>query len=282
MSAKTLRTRIVEFADRTPFVRPVWSYYRSMQQKDRSRFDTIYHCCTQKTASQWFRGIFADPVFRDHTGLISVPYIDLGLKEARIDQEFGSGTIATHLYIDYPTYRAIPKPARYRTFFIMRDPRDAIVSWYFSARYSHPLVKPVDELRPALQSMEFEDGMIFLIDKLEAYGSFTTQFSWLEAKHDPHVRLMRYEDLAADNRAFLASLLDYLEVDLPETAFDTLYARNNFQTLTGPRKQGEEDIHAHNRKGVAGDWRNHFTARIRDHFDKVMGGRLERLGYTDG
>ena len=40
-----------------------------------SPFDNVYHCCTQKTASQWFRGIFADPAFADHTGLEEVPFV---------------------------------------------------------------------------------------------------------------------------------------------------------------------------------------------------------------
>ncbi|MCB1970165.1 MAG: sulfotransferase domain-containing protein [Geminicoccaceae bacterium] len=279
MAAKTLRTKIVEFANRAPLIAPIWRNYRSLRTKEYSPFDNIYHCCTQKTASQWFRGVFADPLFTDHTGLVSVPFIDLGLADARIDEPLDRGTIGTHLYIDYPTYRAIPKPESYRTFFVMRDPRDLIVSWYFSARYSHPLVRPVDELRPRLESLEFEDGMIFLIDKLHEYGTFTAQLSWMEADGDRHVRLMRYEDLAADNRAFLAMLLDYLKVPMSSEAFETLYARNNFQTLTGPREQGDEDIHAHNRKGVAGDWRNHFTDRISAHFHDVMGDGMARLGY---
>ena len=30
---------------------------------------TIYHCCVQKTASQWFLGFWADPLFKKHYNL---------------------------------------------------------------------------------------------------------------------------------------------------------------------------------------------------------------------
>jgi hypothetical protein len=48
-------------------------------------------------------------------------------------------------------------------------------------------------------------------------------------------------------------------------------ANNRFENLTGGRKAGEEDIFAHERKGVSGDWRNHFTARLSARFDELYG-----------
>ena len=281
MAAKSLRTKLVELANRHPLLEPAWRRYRSARLAERSPFDNVYHCCTQKTASQWFRGVFADPLFSDYTGLVSVPFIELGLRGTSIKQAFQRGTIATHLYIDYPTYQAIPKPPTHRTFFVMRDPRDAVVSWYFWARYSRAPVPQARALGHELAARTFEDGMIYLIDRLHEYGSFTTQLSWLGASADPHVRLFRYEDLAADNRTFLRLLLAYLEVHLPEAKFEALYRRNNFQTLSGARAQGTEDVGAHNRKGIAGDWRNHFTGRIVEHFIEVAGDAPARLGYPE-
>lgn len=35
----------------------------TIEVKNRAPFDNIYHCCTQKTASQWFRALFNDEVF---------------------------------------------------------------------------------------------------------------------------------------------------------------------------------------------------------------------------
>ena len=250
-----------------------------MRLKQRSPFDNIYHCCTQKTASQWFRGIFADPVFADYTGLESVPFIDLGLRRASFDRPFPRGSVVTHLYIDYPTYRAIPKPERFRTLFVMRDPRDTVVSWYFSARYSHAVLEPIPEMRLALEGQDLQAGLKYIIDKLEEYGSFAAQRSWLAASADSKVHIFRYEDLAQDNRAFLRRLLEYLQVSLPSRAFGALYDRHNFKRLALGREQGKQDIHSHYRKGIVGDWQNYFDEEVTRHFRSVTGDTLELLGY---
>jgi len=249
---------------------------------DQSPFDNIYHCCTQKTASQWFKAVFKDPVFYRYTGLEMVPYVALGLRDAHFDTPFQTRSIATHLYVDYPTYASIPKPPRYRTFFILRDPRDALVSWYFSMKYSHPdRFDVVRALRQELTDLNIEDGIAHLIQRLDGFGFFAAQRSWVEGpvRNDPNVRIFRYEDLAADNLKFLAALLEYLQVRMPSSEIEDLWERHNFRRLSGGREQGQEDVNNHYRKGVAGDWHAYFTpsleTRLRDRTDDL----ITVLGY---
>ncbi len=53
---------------------------------------------------------------------------------------------------------------------------------------------------------------------------------------------------------------------------------NTFEVVTG-RKQGEEDITAHQRKGIVGDWKNYFSDRVKDEFKKRFGDVLIQTGY---
>jgi hypothetical protein len=92
--------------------------------------DNLYYCCAQKTGSQWLKQILIDPAFFQATGLKVLPYVALGMKFARLDQAVPPHTVLTHLYAGYDAYAAIPKPARFKTFYIVRDPRNAVVSWY--------------------------------------------------------------------------------------------------------------------------------------------------------
>jgi len=257
-------------------------WYRRAILVDRSPFDTIYHCCTQRTASQWFRAIFSDPLFYRYTGLDVVPYVSMGLRGAHFDAPFPTRSVATHLYVDYPTYRSIPKPSRYRTFFILRDPRDALVSWYFSMKYSHSArLVEVRKLRRELAHLDIERGISFLIPRLDELGYFETQRSWVDGpvRNDRNVRVMRYEDLAADNAGFLADLFDYLRVPMPNAGFERLCRRHAFYRMARGREQGDEDIKDHYRKGVAGDWRNHFTPELEADLRSTTGNLLETLGY---
>ena len=54
---------------------------------------------------------------------------------------------------------------------------------------------------------------------------------------------------------------------------------NRFERLTGGRKRGQEDLAAHERKGVAGDWRNYFSERVTLAFKARYGGLLVATGY---
>jgi hypothetical protein len=53
---------------------------------------------------------------------------------------------------------------------------------------------------------------------------------------------------------------------------------NSFETRTG-RRRGVEDPSQHLRKGIAGDWRNFFTERIRSVFKARYADLLVRTGY---
>ena len=132
--------------------------------------DNIYYCCSQKTGSQWLKQVLIDPTFFQSTGLKILPYVALGMKYARVDRAIPLHAVLAHLYASYDAYASIPKPARFKTFYIVRDPRDCVVSWYYSARFSHNLIDPIPWLRERLGATDFEGGMIFLIDTLAEWG----------------------------------------------------------------------------------------------------------------
>ena len=270
---------------RQGFIKPVYhKFYKYNRFKvvQKSPFDNIYYCCTQKTASQWFREILRDPEVYKYTGLRPVPYVQKGLNEANFDRPFPKHTIAIHLYVDYPTYLTISKPTRYRTFFILRDPRDIVVSWYFSTKFSHPNMLYISKLRDDMETMSFEEGMKYCIDTLEEFGLFYAQRSWMQREEDHNkIKIFRYEDFAADNYAFLIELLKYLCIDVPQDDLRKLYGDNTFSRITGGRELGDEDERSHYRKGVSGDWKKHFNPPIMDYFRQITGDLLEVLDYPE-
>ncbi len=245
----------------------------------RSEFDNIYHCCVQRTASQWLRNIYNDEVFYRNTGLRAIPYKEMGLAGAHIDEPFPKRTIVTHLYISHPTFVSIPKPRAHRHFFVQRDPRDAVVSWYYAARYSHKPMGSIPEMRRDLASRSQEDGIHYMIDAINARGYFDALRSWTEVEPTDSFRIFRYEDIALDLRGFLGDLFNFLKIPAQPAELDSLAERKSFQQATGGRRQGEEDIHAHLRKGTPGDWRTALDDNALDHLRRVSGDLVEVLGY---
>lgn len=252
--------------------------YRTRCASCHSPFENIYHCCTQRTASQWLRGIFDDARFVKYTGLRTIPYTELGLRYADLHLPFQTRSVVAHLYVSYPTFECLPKPEHFFAFFILRDPRDVVTSWYFAARYSHRLVWPINEMREVLAHLNVTDGFNYVIDQLDAFGTFEAQRSWV-VHATGETPILRYEKIAADNVAFLTDLFCRMHINMSEPEFRALCEAHSFTTKTHGRQQGEVDDNSHYRVGIAGDYQNHFTPAIMAHFRQVTGDTLEALGY---
>jgi hypothetical protein len=167
---------------------------------------------------------------------------------------------------------------------LFRDPRDMVVSGYFSHRNSHPVDadgvrwKELIRHRITLRTLDKDAGMAA---EIEFSGYFLDHMlSW---NYDaPNVLPVRMEDLVSDSAGQWRRMLEHWQVLdlLPEGQLDELLRTYSFDQLAGGgRKVGEEDESSHYRKGVAGDWRNHLTDDHLKLFRKRYGDLVERLGY---
>tara|TARA_R110001599_G_C12274514_1_gene661930 strand:+ start:9515 stop:10690 length:1176 start_codon:yes stop_codon:yes gene_type:complete len=247
----------------------------------KSPWRNIYHCCTQKTASQWIRQLLGHPYVYQATGMLVQPYVELGLNEAELSRPWPPETIVTHLYVNYEDFRQMPQPGQHKAFFVLRDPRDCVVSWYHSARYSHNSAYPIVWLREQLEKRSIGDGLDFMTDWLSQVGYFRAQRSWVDAKKQGEdFALYRYEDLNRDSRGFIDELFDYLGILLNPEARDTIDQELSFKKLSGGREKSDLDIHSHYRKAEIGDWQKYLTGDRLRHFEQVTGDLSEYLGYA--
>jgi hypothetical protein len=255
---------------------------REQRVKQPVPYDNAYHCCTQRTGSQMLRKVFADPLFHRYSGLR--PWVFTQdperVQDARIDTPLPPRTIGTNLYIDYPTFVRIPKPDAYKAFFVLRDPRDIVTSWYFSARYSHKPTGLIPRFREDLTHLDLGAGLKYSIDTLWERGLFKAQLSWADAAA-ASVRIFRYEHLADNQPAFLRSIFEFLGVAIPDEEFRALCSSHSFEANSGGRCIGQSDPGSHYRVGTAGDWGNYFDHAVIDHFRQTTTDLLERLGYSD-
>lgn len=171
------------------------------------------------------------------------------------------------------TFRVRKRP--FIKFVVIRDLRDTLVSAYFSFRISHPaLAKNLGILRKVLKTLDKEQGMIFLLN--EALPTWANrQLSWLNA---PKTLLIKYEDLLADEHRTFKKIIDYCRIDVDQGRLHEIVSYNSFETITG-RKRGQEDVLSHQRKGIAGDWLNHFSERVKEEFKARFGEVLIKTGY---
>ena len=249
--------------------------------KRRVPYENVYHCCVQRTASQWFKGLFRDYVVYQHTGLDTEEYPELALKGSTgYERGIPSGVFAAHLYSNFDNYQRIEKPETYRTIFVTRDPRDIVVSFYFSTKYSHPAIAYIPQMRKDLEPLGEQEGLCYIIDRLRDLGLFDAQRSWVD-REDDRTRLFKYEELAENHEKFIADLFDHLSIKLTSEKLASLAERHSFRRMALGRKRGEEDLNSDYRKGQAGDWKNHLEPDSLKHFRTVTGDLIDVLRYSD-
>lgn len=214
-----------------------------------------------------------------------------------------------------PTLEDVRKMKAFRGFHAIRDPRDMVVSGYFSHRNSHwfkPGTYP-KEHQTQLRALGKNEG-------LHAEIEFSRRFLEPIADWDysmPNVMELRFEELTSSPYDTFLDVFRFLGV-LDEGAWtyrarfvDTsVYALNKahrryprlmptslrkrhiraekllgivhklrFSKMSKGRKRGEEDVSGHMRKGVPGDWRNHLTPDHVAHFKEAYPGLVSRLKY---
>lgn len=201
-----------------------------------------------------------------------------------------------------------------RAFHVIRDPRDIIVSAYFSHRNSHPTdgMAHMQRHREQLLGASKHDGLLLEMEysrhELEQIGAWRyDQPAVLELKMEDliarpyegfleiaaHLGLLqeRPPTMGAIALATAQQLNNRLALSRrilgrirrpsgisPEWLLASVYT-NRFERQTAGRRPGVEDVMSHYRKGVAGDWANHFTDAHKAAFEDRFGDLLVRLGY---
>lgn len=163
----------------------------------------------------------------------------------------------------------------HKAFQLIRDPRDALVSGYWSWRTSHGNnTEKILETREKLNQLPLEEGLIIMLDHLIMLDGLR---DW-PIGTIPAILDVRYEDMLADTPGVFANIFRHLQIDITEQDIDRLVTNTSFESLTG-RKPGQEDTSNHFRKGIAGDWKNAFTPRVAQAFRDRFQNDLVRLGY---
>lgn len=90
---------------------------------------------------------------------------------------------------------------------------------------------------------------------------------------------VRYEDMLRTPEEEVGRLFRFLGTRSTEEVTARCVKAASFEQRSGGRERGQEDIHSHQRKGIAGDWRNVFTERDKAIFKESAGDLLIDLGY---
>jgi hypothetical protein len=229
---------------------------------------TMFHVTHWKAGSQWIKKILE--------GLVPDRIIAPDPAGAQFFQwPIQPGKVYPTVYASKQQFDVVRLPANWRRFVIIRDLRDTLISAYFSLKVSHSESPYNAAFRARLQVLSLEMGLAHVMEDWLPMCA-RIQLSWLEAEE----RILRYEELLEHDVEILEPLL-LGEGRLPvgPEQFREVVQTYRFERMTQGRARGEEDINAHQRKGISGDWRNYFSEPLKRMFKTRYGGILISAGY---
>lgn len=136
---------------------------------------------------------------------------------------------------------------------IIRDPRDVIVSAYYSHKTTHPPRPWLVEQRLLLNKISKEAGMIatwLFLERMDFVGYNTpgTLYAFRHWNWDDDIPTVKTEDIATNPEKVSAQLSEYFGRDVSYIV-DAL----TFEKIAG-RKVGVIDNNSHYRSGLPGQW----------------------------
>lgn len=282
------------------------AYRSTLAYKPRS--DDLFIVTYPKCGTTWMQNIVAciykngKPFESAVEFLTQTPFLEMVGAEAAETMK-RPGAVKVHL-----PFHLTPWSPESKYIFVARNPKDCCVSFYHHteniAGYN-------------FQGGSFDDFFELFIEGLVDFGDyFDTVMSWYEHRHDPNVLFITYEELKKDTVAGVLKIAEFmgpqykeiLEKDekiLRDVIYHSSFAfmkehlnkhlaelqklpkemiRNNpdlppsMRTLFGAEKDVfKKDDVTFVRKGIVGDWKNHFSPEQSARLEKIF---KERMGNT--
>jgi hypothetical protein len=238
-----------------------------------SRF---FHFTYHKSGSQWIRDLIAYPPLLQAAGvqMHTMP----GIEHRNLWHQFPPGSFTGAIYHLNTEIWAQHANGDDQAIIVWRDPRDICVSWIYSKAYSHDVSNQGESevTRSIMRCLPLEVRTAAAI--LFAEKRFVELSKAIESLPLPNLVPIPYEKWNEDALGCLSGLLTRWNWDVPSHLIEEAVDKFDFRKSSG-REKGVEEPLSHLRKGITGDWRNHFSREDAVFFETMFPGLLVRLGY---
>ncbi len=234
---------------------------------------SIIHFSINKSATQYIKSILRKtatvngmtPVsINDYAFHSTMPFLnrlnDEELKDyAHIFKPKG------YAYTVFGAMVGIENLEQYKIILVVRDPRDVLVSGYFSKAFSHPLPPSESDKRTGFEKnrQQVQTTTIdeYVLENSEKIHDIYTNYIQHLLEKNTHVYVCKYEEMINDFEKWLTDLLEYAALEI------TPELKQQFVTEHQAKTPKKEDHNQHLRKGKAGDYKTKLQAETIDNLN---------------
>ena len=243
--------------------------------------ESVYFLTLHKCASSLFGGY----VLKKAEGLRHVDYSSRIYRGEHVDEvsfeDTGCiyGPIRLSANVSWPTFQRVARPVSEIGFlrgriaiFMVRDPRDILVSAYHSFGFTHGF-SPVEQIRESEQKQRSRIRSMSVDEyALESAPGTASHFESIDrlSRACPRSVVLRYEDMIDDWDRFVRDLTRYVEIRKRVQA--RIYQESR------PREM--EDEASHRRSGQPGGFRRKLRGDTVASLNHTFAAVLERFGYA--
>ncbi|XP_077432844.1 sulfotransferase family 2, cytosolic sulfotransferase 3 isoform X2 [Vanacampus margaritifer] len=207
-----------------------------------------------------------------------VPWLEEKRLKVVVDQLASPRALVTH----FP-YQLMPQSffsSKAKVIYVMRNPKDVIVSSY----YFHQMATFLEDPGTWDQFIDkFLEGRVM-------FGKWTDHVkSWRHAELGDRIMYITYEQMIQDLPAAVLLISKFLGKNLSDEDIEKIANHCSFKSMQSnimsnfslvPKIYMDSDKSQFLRKGVVGDWKKHFSSKQLAHFSSAIYKELEGESFT--
>ncbi|XP_067914672.1 sulfotransferase 2B1-like [Heterodontus francisci] len=257
---------------------------RYAREEFQVRDDDVFIVTYPKSGTTWMQEIL--PLIYSNGDLTPVqsipnwqrvPWLEQINGKTLLENRPSPRLITTHL-----PYHLMPKPfysSNAKVVYVARNPKDALVSSFHYHNMASFLEKPGT----------FEEFIHKFLEGKVMFGSWFEHIkSWWPLKDQDNFLFLTYEEMLQAMQGVLVKLGQFLGKQLSDNAIEAIVNQSKFNNMKQnkmsnysfvPEELMDQKKSNFLRKGIAGDWKIHFTTAQTEHFNSVYAQRMKGLNF---